>query len=365
MFFFFGFAKKYLCCSFSQNTNSMLTGHHDTIPPNLGGPQNAYTSFQPGKPISKTAARQPITGRDSDAAAATSGSSSSSGGESGKKNRSDFEQILSQTKELQHQQQQQQQQDQQDVVINHSIEETNPTSGRIAIQRPFKVTLDDELFKGSPDSFFGVESVENVTQRIIELNESRTRGESGASVDPGKLMGLVWEKSSSSKPGESRSTSDGVSDLKPASAADSSPIGDPVPLNHKMSGSVSHQDPQGASPEESGGTNYESRFKMWPTARDHAGIPRTDSSDLLDDYPIERAVRKSVCEDGNDASDGEDSAANTACGRANDATSPLKRCALEADDKASKKDDAYYDSLATFSLARNSPVTVIESKTDS
>ena len=339
---------------FSQSTNSLLSGHHVAIPPNFGGPQKYNTSFQSAsQPVkSKNVSQHGTTDRDS------SVGPSSSSGDSDRKEVSQFEQVLNQTKETHRNTEQ----------INRSIEES--AISNIPIQHPTKVALEEDIFKGSPDSFFGVESVENVAQRILELSEKKNR-ESTSEIEPGKLIGLVFEKGSKTE--ESKSATDTSSDLN------SSPIGDPVPLNHKISGSLNHDTEVSSSVDEA---NYESKFKMWPTAKDHAAIPRTDSSDMLEDFPIERAVRKSVCEDDYENMNAESSTFKTYAmthqkedGEESmvQLNSSPQRCSVEevvAEKKENsadvdKQNDSFNDSLATFSLANNKSVSVIENNVDS
>ena len=137
-----------------------------------------------------------------------------------------------------------------------------------------------------------------------------------------------------------------------------------------------------SSVDESSERNYESNFKMWPNAKDHARIPRTDSSDLLEDYPIERAVRKSVCDEDFDyVSDDNSSTFKTCamtqqrdeCGDTVIEVNPTpQRCSLEAvtttnsDESVSidRQKESYNDSMATFSLAKTS-VPVIENQAES
>ena len=321
---------------FSQSTNSLLSGHHVSIPPNLGGPQKYTSSFQ-------SSTSQPVKNRTVSQATTTDKDSSagpgSSSGDSSRKEGSQFEQILNQSKEVHRNNDQ----------INHSIEES-AVSNSIPIQHPAKATLEEDLFKGSPDSFFGVESVENVAQRILELSESKSRESKSSELAPGKLIGLVFEKGSATE--ESKSTTDTSSNLN------SSPIGDPVPLNHKISGSLTHDTDVSSSVDDA---NYESKFKMWPSAKDHAAIPRTDSSDMLEDYPIERAVRKSVCEDDFDNVNEESSTFKTYA-----MTQPKAESSVEAtknnetSTNVDKQSDSYSDSLATFSLANKTSASVIE-----
>ena len=339
---------------FSQSTNSHLSGHHVAIPPNFGGPQKYNTSFQSSsQPVtSKSVSQNATADRDSSAGPG------SSSGDSDRKEVSQFEQVLNQTKETHRSNEQ----------INHSIEES--AISNIPIQHPTKVALEEDIFKGSPDSFFGVESVENVAQRILELSEKKNR-ESSSEIEPGKLIGLVFEKGSKTE--ESKSVTDTSSDIN------SSPIGDPVPLHHKISGSLNHDTEVSSSVDDA---NYESKFKMWPTAKDHATIPRTDSSDMLEDYPIERAVRKSICEDDYENMNAESSTFKTYAmthqkedGKESvvELNSSPERCSVEAmaagkeenSTDVDKQNDSFNDSLATFSLAKNKSVPVIENNVNS
>ena len=221
--------------------------------------------------------------------------------------------------------------------------------------------MEEDIFKGSPDSFFGVESVENVAQRILELSEKKSR-ESSSEIEPGKLIGLVFEKGSKTE--ESKSVTDTSSDLN------SSPIGDPVPLHHKISGSLNHDTEVSSSVDDA---NYESKFKMWPTAKDHATIPRTDSSDMLEDYPIERAVRKSVCEDDYENINAESSTFKTYAmthqkedgEELNSSVEAMAGGKEENSTDVDKHSDSFNDFFATFSLANNKSVPVIENNVDS
>ena len=327
-----------------------MSGHHISIPPNFGGPQKYNTSFQSTSyPVkNKSNSQQPAADKDS-----VTGRSSSSG-DSDRKGNSQYEQILSQTKEVQQHNEQ--------VIVNHSIEESSNTN--IPIKQSVKLTLEEDLFRGSPDSFFGVESVENVAQKILELTESKSK-KSGSETDPGKLVGLVFEKGSRAE--ESNSVTDS------ASHRNSTHIGDPVPLNHKIAGSLNHDTEVPSSVDDSSEMNYESNFKIWPSAKDHATIPRTDSSDLLEDYPIERAVRKSVCDDDYEGITDCNSSTFKTCAMTQqrddcseslvEANSTPQRCSVEAV-RTENSEEPIQDSMATFSLAKSS-VPVIENQAES
>ncbi len=334
----------------SQNANSLLSGHHDSIPPNLGGPQKFSSSFA----SSSQNVQRDSTKQHKGTEASNSADGRSSSEDSSCKKQSKAAEVSSQAQDSN--------QSNSNTVVNHSIEESTVGVHTIPFQNPSKVTLDDELFKGSPDSFFGVDSVENVAQRILEMNESRSR--TSSDMDPGRLVELVFEKDSQTD--KSKGTSESASDLKIGSSSrDASPIGDPVPLNHKMTGTSVNDTPV-PSVDESSETNYASKFGMWP-ATDHATIPRTDSSDLLDDFPIEKAVRKSLCEEDDETcGHGSESKSFKTSGMLGQHIPDVESTDADAESRPTEgtRDSSLYDSLATFSLTKNSSEAVIENSSE-
>ncbi len=347
----------------------------NSIPPNLGGPSpyQGTTTFQSQpQPIkrSETSQPQPIPTKDTfqnikrDLSPITQ--------EQVKQN-NEFEHLLSEAKE--------QQTVKLPVMENHSIEETgdqHQSKRGIPIQHPSKKALEeeqDELFKSSPDSFFGVDSVENVAQRILELGDNTRSREPSIDKDPGRLLdnNRLLDSRRIARELENQGAFTTESDSKVFST-DSS-LNDPVPLKHKMVGAEGHDIeslPAGESPE----VGYGSRFKMWPSSRDSdlgGGMQRTDSSDLLEDARVENAVN-ALCEDlahpvsltselSSNASIPVNNINQSALsierrGSSSSQTDVTQRCSVEAA-KKSTESDSQDSSLATFVLPRNSGVSVI------
>ncbi len=345
----------------------------NSIPPNLGGPSpyQGTTTFQsqpqPIKTV-ETSQPQPIPKKDTFQNRKQESSPVQISQEQSKEN-NEFEHLLSEAKEKQ--------------TVNHSIEETgdqHESKRGIPIQHPSKKAIEeeqDELFKSSPDSFFGVDSVENVAQRILELGDSTRSREPSIDKDPGRLLDNNRLLDSRCIAREfQRLENQGAFPTEGDSKvfATVSSLNDPVPLKHKMMGAEGHDIenlPAGESPEAS----YGSRFKMWPSNRESdlgGGMQRTDSSDLLEDARVENAVN-ALCEDlSHPVSLTSELSTNTSNpvnnlnqsalsierrGSGSSQTDVTQRCSVEAT-KKSTESDSQDSSLATFVLPRNNGISV-------